>query len=297
MRGIDADIRWNNEGSFHNDELKDLRFDYILANPPFNISDWGGERLREDARWTYGVPPAGNANYAWLQHILGHLAPNGTAGVVLATGSTSSVQNGEDAIRRAMIDGDVIDCIIALPAQLFYSTPISPCLWFLATNKNPGRKWRDRRGQVLFIDARRLGYLVDRTRRELLDAEISKLADTYHAWRGEPNAQEYNDVPGFCQSCALPQIRENDYAITPVRYVGHNPDEDDLVSFEKHFTDTKRKLEDQFLENEKLTAAVRTLRWSKDGDPRNWTACALGDICKFQAGDAFSKDNQGRSTR
>ena len=137
VRGIDADIRWNNEGSFHKDELKDLRFDYILANPPFNISDWGGERLREDARWTYGAPPVGNANYAWLQHILWHLAPNGTAGVVLANGSMSSAQSGEDTIRRAMVEADVVDCMIALPGQLFYSTQIPACLWFLARNKNP----------------------------------------------------------------------------------------------------------------------------------------------------------------
>src|SRR5436309_9675658 len=162
VRGIDADIRWNNEGSFHKDELKDLRFDYILANPPFNISDWGGDRLREDSRWTYGVPPVGNANYGWLQHILWHLAPNGTAGVVLANGSMSSAQSGEDTIRKAMVEVDVVDCIVALPGQLFYSTQIPACLWFLARNKKGGGKLRDRRGELLFIDARKLGSLVDR---------------------------------------------------------------------------------------------------------------------------------------
>lgn len=171
VRGIDADIRWNNEGSFHKDELRDLRFDYILANPPFNISDWGGERLRDDPRWQFGAPPVGNANYAWLQHIYWHLAPNGTAGVVLANGSMSSNQSGEGEIRKAMIEADVVDCMVALPGQLFYSTQIPACLWFLARNKNPanGKKGglRDRRGQVLFIDARRMGHLVDRTRREL----------------------------------------------------------------------------------------------------------------------------------
>src|SRR5436190_6921280 len=151
VRGIDADIRWNNEGSFHKDELKDLRFDYILANPPFNVSDWGGERLREDARWIYGVPPVGNANYAWLQHIAWHLAPNGTAGVVLANGSMSSAQSGEDAIRKAMVEADVVDCMVTLPGQLFYSTQIPACLWFLARNKNPGSKMRDRRGELLFM--------------------------------------------------------------------------------------------------------------------------------------------------
>ena len=175
VRGIDADIRWNNEGSFHKDELKDLRFDYILANPPFNTSDWGGERLREDARWKYGVPPVGNANYAWLQHILWHLAPNGTAGVVLANGSMSSAQSGEGEIRRAMVEGDVVDCMIALPGQLFYSTQIPACLWFLARNKG-NHSFRDRRGEVLFIDARKLGHMVDRTRREFSDEEIAKIA-------------------------------------------------------------------------------------------------------------------------
>ena len=183
VRGIDADIRWNNEGSFHKDELKDLRFDYVLANPPFNISDWGGDRLREDARWTFGAPPVGNANYGWLQHILWHLAPNGTAGVVLANGSMSSGQSGEDVIRRAMVEADMVDCMVALPGQLFYSTQIPACLWFLARNKKPGGKLRDRRGEVLFIDARKLGTLVDRTRKEFSDEDIARIAGTYHAWR------------------------------------------------------------------------------------------------------------------
>jgi type I restriction enzyme M protein len=183
VRGIDADIRWNNEGSFHKDELKDLRFDYVLANPPFNISDWGGDRLREDARWTFGAPAVGNANYGWLQHIVWHLAPNGTAGVVLANGSMSSAQSGEDVIRKAMIEADVVDCMLALPGQLFYSTPIPACQWFLARSKNPGGKLRDRRGEVLFIDARKLGALVDRTRREFSDDDIGRIADSYHAWR------------------------------------------------------------------------------------------------------------------
>src|SRR5881392_4099887 len=183
VRGIDADIRWNNEGSFHRDELKDRRFDFILANPPFNVSDWGGDRLREDARWTYGAPPVSNANYAWLQHILWHLAPHGTAGVVLANGSMSSGQSGEDVIRKAMVEADVVDCMVALPGQLFYSTQIPACLWFLARNKKPGGKMRDRRGEVLFIDARKLGTLVDRTRKELFGDDIARIAGTYHAWR------------------------------------------------------------------------------------------------------------------
>ena len=178
VRGIDADIRWNNEGSFHKDELPDLRADYILANPPFNTSDWGGERLREDARWTFGVPPAGNANYGWLQHIHHHLAPNGTAGVVLANGSMSAAQSGEGDIRRAMIEADAVDCMIALPGQLFYSTQIPACLWFLARNKNPGQGQRDRRGEILFIDARKLGHMVDRKRKEFSDEDIAKIGES-----------------------------------------------------------------------------------------------------------------------
>lgn len=184
VRGIDSDIRWNSEGSFHKNELPDLRADFILANPPFNISDWGGDRLREDARWRFGMPPTGNANYAWLQHILYHLAPTGTAGVVLVNGSMSSQQSGEGDIRKAMIEGDAIDCMIALPGQLFYSTQIPTCLWFLAKDKSNGiardKKLRHRRGEILFIDARKLGYMVDRTRREFAAADVAQIADTYH---------------------------------------------------------------------------------------------------------------------
>ena len=220
VRGIDSDIRWNNEGSFHKDELRDIKADYILANPPFNISDWGGDRLREDVRWKFGVPPIGNANYAWLQHIYHHLAPNGTAGVVLANGSMSSNQSGEGDIRKAMLEADAVDCMVALPGQLFYSTQIPACLWFLARNKNPGKGLRNRRGQVLFIDARKLGVLVDRTRRELTDEEVQKIADTYHAWRGEEGAGEYSDMAGFCKSASLEDIRKHGHVLTPGRYVG-----------------------------------------------------------------------------
>ena len=233
VRGIDSDIRWNNEGSFHKDELRDLKADYILANPPFNVSEWGGDRLREDVRWAFGVPPVGNANYAWLQHIYHHLAPKGTAGVVLANGSMSSNQSGEGEIRKAMIEADVVDCMVALPGQLFYSTQIPACLWFLARKKNPDKGRRDRRGQVLFIDARKMGELVDRTRRELTDAEIQKIADTYHAWRGEKNAGEYADVAGFCKSVTLDDIRKHDHVLTPGRYVGAAEQEDDGEPFEE----------------------------------------------------------------
>jgi type I restriction enzyme M protein len=263
VRGIDCDIRWNNEGSFHKDELRDLKFDYILANPPFNISDWGGERLREDVRWKFGVPPAGNANYGWLQHIYHHLSPNGTAGVVLANGSMSSSQSGEGEIRKAMLEADIIDCMVALPGQLFYSTQIPACLWFLARNKNPDGKLTDRRGQVLFIDARKLGVMVDRTRRELTDEDVARIARTYHAWRGEADSGSYEDVPGFCKAANLELIREHGHVLTPGRYVGAEAVEDDGVDFVEKMNgltaklreqiDQGRKLDDQILSNlEKL---------------------------------------------
>jgi type I restriction enzyme M protein len=235
VRGIDNDIRWNNEGSFHKDGLRDLKADFILANPPFNISDWGGERLREDARWQYGVPPAGNDNYAWLQHIIYHLAPHGFAGVVLANGSMSTQQSGEGDIRKAMIEAGVVDCMVALPGQLFYSTQIPACLWILAKDRSNGlvlkTKLRDRRGEILFIDAREMGMLVDRTRRELSDEEIERIAGAYHAWRGEKDAGEYSDVPGFCKAASLDEVRKHNYVLTPGRYVGAEVQEDDDEAF------------------------------------------------------------------
>lgn len=245
VRGIDADIAWNNEGSFHKDEFatrrdskgEPIRANFILANPPFNISDWGGERLKEDARWKFGVPPAGNANYAWLQHIHYHLAPYGTAGVVLANGSMSSNQGGEGEIRKAMVEADAVDCMVALPGQLFYSTQIPACLWFLARDKSNGKRGketlRDRRGEVLFIDARNLGQMVDRTRRELTDADIQRIANIYHAWRGEKVAGEYLDVAGFCKSATLEDIRRHGHVLTPGRYVGAEAAEDDGEPFEE----------------------------------------------------------------
>lgn len=237
VRGIDSDIRWNNEGSFHKDELRDLKADHVLANPPFNVSDWGGERLRDDVRWKHGVPPAGNANYAWLQHIVHHLAPFGTAGVVLANGSMPSNQSGEGEIRKSMIEADVVDCMVALPGQLFYSTQIPACLWFLARDKSNGQAGkehlRDRRGLILFIDARKLGVMVDRTRRELTDEDVKKIANTYHAWRGEKNAGEYADLPGFCKSATLEEIQKQGYVLTPGRYVGAQEQEEDGEPFEE----------------------------------------------------------------
>lgn len=258
VRGIDADIKWNSEGTFHKNELPDLRADVILANPPFNISDWGGERLREDGRWKYGTPPAGNANYAWLQHILHHLAPSGTAGVVLANGSMSSTQSGEGEMRRAMIEGEVIDCMIALPGQLFYSTQIPACLWFLAKDKSNGiardRNLRDRRGEVLFIDARKLGFMVDRTRKEFSDADVAQIAETYHAWR---LSEEYADIPGFCKSASLEEIRSHGHVLTPGRYVGTEAAEEDDTPFAERFLALQERLDLQLAEAEVLTAKIR----------------------------------------
>lgn len=258
VRGIESDIRWNSEGSFHKNELPDLRANFILANPPFNISDWGGDRLREDGRWKFGVPPTGNANYAWLQHIWHHLAPTGTAGVVLANGSMSSQQSGEGEIRRAMIDGDAIDCMIALPGQLFYSTQIPACLWFLAKDKSNGiardKKLRDRRGEILFIDARKLGYMVDRTRREFSAEDVAQIADTYHRWR---EGIGYEDVAGFCKSASLEDIRGHNYVLTPGRYVGAAAAEEDDVPFEERMAELTAKLGEQFKESARLEASIR----------------------------------------
>ena len=266
VRGIDSEIKWNSEGSFHKDELRDLKADYVLANPPFNISDWGGDRLREDVRWKYGIPPAGNANFAWVQHIVHHLAPSGVAGVVLANGSMSSTQNGEGAIRQALIEGvngapGVVDCMVALPGQLFYSTQIPVFLWFLARDKSNGiarnTKLRNRRNEVLFIDARKLGYMVDRTRKEFSDADIDKITRAYHAWRGESDAGTYEDVPGFCKSAKLEDIKEHGYVLTPGRYVGAADVEEDDMPFAQRFSLLREKLENQFAESHELTITIR----------------------------------------
>ena len=270
VRGIDADIKWNSEGSFHKDELRDLRADYVLANPPFNISDWGGNRLSDDVRWKYGAPPAGNANFAWVQHIVHHLAPSGVAGVVLANGSMSSTQNSEGDIRRALIEGvkkeneevpGVVDCMVALPGQLFYSTQIPVCLWFLARDKSNGiardAKLRDRRGEILFIDARKLGHMVDRTRKEFSDADIDRITRAYHAWRGEGDAGAYADVPGFCKAATLEEIKAHGYVLTPGRYVGAANVEEDDVPFAERFAALQANLERQFAEVERLGNEIR----------------------------------------
>jgi type I restriction enzyme M protein len=217
IRGIEARIEQGD--TFHADKLPDLKADYVLANPPFNVSDWGGEQLRDDVRWQFGIPSAGNANFAWVQHFIHHLAPHGTAGFVLANGSMSSNQSGEGEIRRQIVEADLVDCMVALPGQLFYSTQIPVCLWFLARDKSNG-PFRDRRGETLFIDARKLGTMVDRIHRELIDADIARIAGAYHAWRGDPGTDPYADIPGFCKATTTDEVRSHGYALTPGRYVG-----------------------------------------------------------------------------
>jgi len=253
IRGIDAQIAHGD--SFHRDGHPDLRADYVLANPPFNDSDWRGELLKDDKRWKYGVPPAGNANFAWVQHFVFHLAPNGTAGFVLANGSMSSNQSGEGEIRKNLVEADLIDCMVALPGQLFYSTQIPVCLWFLARDRKNTR-FRDRRGQVLFIDARKLGTMVDRIHRELTNVDIARIAGTYHAWRRENGTGKYEDVPGFCKNSALEEIRKHGHVLTPGRYVGAEAQEDDGEPFKEKMNLLTAALCEQHAEAAKLDAAI-----------------------------------------
>ncbi|MBT7544795.1 MAG: SAM-dependent DNA methyltransferase [Kordiimonadaceae bacterium] len=260
VRGIDADIKWNNEGSFHKDELPDLKADFILANPPFNVSDWGGDRLREDVRWKYGTPPVSNANYAWLQHIVHHLAPNGTAGVVLANGSMSSNTSGEGEIRQGLIENDLVDCMVSLPGNLFYGVTIPCCLWFLAKNKKL-KGLRNRKGKVLFIDARKLGTMVDRARRDFSNDDVLKISDTYHAWQGQSYAiersGEYKDISGFCHSTSLEKIKKNAYKLTPGRFVGAEDELNDSVPFEEKFEALQIALDKHFEISDKLQSQIR----------------------------------------
>jgi type I restriction enzyme M protein len=254
IRGIDAQIAHGD--TFHNDRHPDLKADYVLANPPFNDSDWRGELLKEDKRWVYGVPPAGNANFAWVQHFIYHLAPTGLAGFVLANGSMSSNQSGEGEIRQKMIEADLVDCMVALPGQLFYSTQIPVCLWFLTRNKKNGR-FRDRRGETLFIDARKMGTLTDRVHRELTDEDIAKIAGTHHSWRGDKGAGEYADVPGFCKAAKLDEIQKHGYVLTPGRYVGAEAVEDDGEPFEEKMRRLTATLAAQLEQGACLDAAIR----------------------------------------
>jgi len=253
IHGIEGKIEQGD--TFLNDRFPDLKADYILANPPFNMKRWGADQLRDDQRWKFGVPPKGNANFAWVQHMIHPLAPTGLAGFVLANGSMSSNQAGEGQIRKNIVEADLVDCMVALPGQLFYPPPIPACLWFLARDKRNNR-FRDRRGEVLFIDARKMGRMVDRTHRELTDEEIQKIARTYHAWRGEKDAGEYQDVPGFCKSATLEEIRKHGHVLTPGRYVGAPPQEEDDEPFEEKVQRLVAQLAQQQAEAQRLDEAI-----------------------------------------
>jgi len=253
IRGIDSSqIRWNNEGSFLNDAHKDLKADYVMANPPFNDSDWGGDLLRKDGRWQYGTPPEGNANFAWIQHFVYHLSPRGQAGFVLAKGALTSQTSGEGEIRRALIEARLVDCIVNLPAKLFLNTQIPASLWFLSRDKANGR-FRNRRDEILFIDAREVGYMLNRRTRSFSDADIARIASTYHNWRNMDGA--YADVPGFCKSATLAKVREKGYVLTPGRYVGL-PEEEDDFDFEERFTALKAEWEAQLEEENRLNVLI-----------------------------------------
>jgi type I restriction enzyme M protein len=253
IRGIDANIEWGN--SFYNDAFKDLKADFILAKPPFNDSDWGGERLIDDVRWRFGVPPKNNANFAWVQHFIHHLAPKAIAGFVLANGSMSSATSGEGAIRKGIVDADLVDCMVALPGQLFYNTSIPACLWFIAQDKSENREFRDRKGEVLFIDAHNAGAMVDRRHRELSDAEIERIALAYHSWRSING--HYEDIKGFCKSINATEIRQSRYVLTPGRYVEPLGSEEDKEPFEEQIKKLTQELNRQFEESAGLETRIR----------------------------------------
>ncbi|VAX24484.1 Type I restriction-modification system, DNA-methyltransferase subunit M [hydrothermal vent metagenome] len=254
IRGIDSSqVKWNNEGSFLNNAHKDLKADFVIANPPFNDSDWSGELLRKDGRWQYGAPPASNANYAWIQHFIYHLAPSGQAGFVLAKGSLTSKTSGEGDIRKALVEARLIDCIVNLPAKLFLNTQIPASLWFLSRNRENG-KFRNRKDEILFIDTRNMGHLINRRTRELSEEDIQKIAGTYHSWRN-PNGN-YEDVKGFCNSTSIERVKELDYVLTPGRYVGL-PDNEDDFDFNERFTKLKAEFEEQIIEEERLNKVIK----------------------------------------
>ena len=253
IRGIDSSqVKWNNEGSFLNDTHKDLKADYVIANPPFNDSDWSGDLLRKDGRWKYGVPPTGNANYAWIQHFIYHLAPSGNAGFVLAKGSLTSKTSGEGDIRKELVEARLVDCIVNMPPKLFLNTQIPASLWFLSRNKANG-KFRNRTDEVLFIEARNMGHLINRRTREFSQEDIRKIADTYHNWRSSDG--NYEDVKGFCKSGSIERVRELGYVLTPGRYVGL-PDVEDDFDFKERFTELKTEFEKQLKEESRLNALI-----------------------------------------
>jgi type I restriction enzyme M protein len=254
IRSIDSSqVKWNNEGSFSNDAHKDLKADYVIANPPFNDSDWSGDQLRTDGRWKYGIPPSGNANYAWIQHFIYHLSPRGSAGFVLAKGSLTSKSSGEGDIRKGLIEARLVDCIVNLPAKLFLNTQIPASLWFLSRDKSNGG-YRSRTDEILFIDARNEGHLINRRTLEFSEEDVQKIASTYHKWRSLNG--NYEDIKGFCHSASIERVRELDYVLTPGRYVGLADDEDDF-DFNERFTTLVAEFEEQLKEEETLNAKIR----------------------------------------
>lgn len=255
IRGIDgSNVKWNNEGSFLNDAQKDLKADFILMNPPFNDSDWSGELMENDARWKYGTPPKGNANFAWMQHMIYHLGPKGSGGIVLANGSLSSNTSGEGEIRKAMVDADLIDCIVMLPKQLFYNTGIPACVWILNRGKNTDGH-RKRSGEVLFIDAGQLGFMEDRTHRVFADEDVKKIAETYHQWRTDKGG--YEDVKGYSKSATLEDVQKHKYVLTPGRYVGIPDEEDDGIPFEEKMAQYTKELREQMEEGQRLDDDIK----------------------------------------
>lgn len=255
IRGIDgSQVKWNTEGSFLNDLHKDLKADFVLANPPFNDSDWSGQLLQNDPRWQYGMPPASNANYAWLQHMIYHLSPKGVMACVLANGSLSSQTNNEGEIRKTLIENDLVDCIVALPKQLFYNTGIPACIWFIS-RKRTGNGDRKRTGEILFIDASEVGFMADRTHREFSEEDISKIAATYHQWRKHDG--HYEDIKGFCKSANIDEIIKHNFVLTPGRYVGIKDEEDDGIPFEDKMTELTTKLAEQMKEEKRSDEEIK----------------------------------------
>lgn len=255
IRGIDgSQVKWNTEGSFLNDLHKDLKADFVLANPPFNDSDWSGQLLQKDARWQYGMPPASNANYAWLSHMIYHLSPKGVMACVLANGSLSSQTNNEGEIRKSLVENDLVDCIVALPKQLFYNTGIPACIWFIS-RKRTGNGDRKRTGEILFIDASEIGFMADRTHREFTEKDVAKVSETYHEWRKQNG--KYEDIKGFCKSANLEEIAKHNFVLTPGRYAGIKDEEDDGIPFEEKMAELTKALAQQMAREKVLDDEIK----------------------------------------
>jgi type I restriction enzyme M protein len=256
IHGLSGEVKYTEGGSLLDDAFPTLKADFVMANPPFNQSEWSTPAILDDARWAHGTPPAGNANYAWIQHFLFHLAPHGRGGFVMANGSLTTMTSGEGKIRESLVRADVVDCIVALPAQLFYTTGIPVCLWFLDRNKASSSE-RDRRGETLFVDARSMGRKISRTQIELAEDEIERIASCYHRWRGTIQGAEHVDEPGFCKSAMLAEIDGAGFTLSPGRYVGAAESEEDEIAFEEKMATLVDRLADEMAENERLAGEVK----------------------------------------